>query len=126
MSKAVTSENSPRSAKKAFLASFHSIDKSRQHALCPDRQFHPGLHGLDLSALFSAFAHWRRLFVWFSGQNTSSFLASFAPRELPRFVTTMRPLTSVRFSVAEQISLVHVHGLLTILSPTTRRTPPSL
>ena len=40
-----------------------------------------------------------------------------------RFIATMGALTPARLSLAGQVSLIHVHGLPAIPSPTTLRTP---
>ncbi len=42
------------------------------------------------------------------GLRSSTFLASLAPRALPRFFTTTKPLIPVRLTSPEQVSLLHV------------------
>jgi hypothetical protein len=94
---------------------FSSLDtdfQCRQHAVCPDRRFHPGPsrvlfaeRKLDLgfSGLLSRERHCR----WFGflrwGHFASTFLHSFAPPALPGFLTTTSTLTreqrALRFAV---------------------------
>ena len=57
-----------------------------------------------------------------------TFLLPFAPRELPRFITTMRALTSTgrpatQSVLSRQISSLNALHLPDILSPTTRYSP---
>ena len=70
-------------------------------------------------ACFSPHGHCRRFCFPTSVRHASTFLPPFTPRPLRRFIATMRALTPARLSSAEQVSLLHVHGLPTIPSPTT-------
>lgn len=123
-------ENSPRSAKKAFgqrqaepYASLHSVFQSRQHAIRPDRRFHPGPAALGVSDLRSPYGHWRRL--WFGRPvcHASTFLRSL--RSVPvtalrRYYgrsdscmagSSCRQATMNAVPTTMQVSLLHVHGL---------------
>ena len=80
-------------SKEGIPPSFHPFFKGRQHAIRPDRWFHPRPAAAGFSDLLSPIGHSR----WFpfhrSTHLASTFLHPFAPRALPRFLTTMGALT---------------------------------
>ena len=61
--------------------------------------------------MFNPFGHWRRLVFLLFVLHASTFLGSFAPHPLRRFIATMSPLTPARLSLSAQVSPLHVHGL---------------
>ena len=77
------------------FASFHAVNQRCQHAVCPYPRFgpRPGIPDGDRSGLLSH-RHFRRCEFLGSSHSTSTFLPSFAPRALPRFIAPMRALTS--------------------------------
>jgi len=78
-------------------ASFHSLFESLQHALRPDRTFHPApLPGPCVSCLFSLLQHFRRSLFVAAGLHPSTSLHPFAPQALPRFTATMGAVTPAR------------------------------
>src|SRR3990170_7740872 len=101
-------------------ASFHSLFESLQHALRPDRPFHPGpLPRPRLSCLLSLSQHFRRSFFVTAGLHPSTFLHPFAPQALPCFLATMGAVTPAQRALrtlirgnelppsAGQVSLLH-------------------
>lgn len=70
----------------------------RQHALGPCPRFGPWLSARVLSAGASPFGHLRRLPIRSHGSRASTFLPPFAPRQLRRFLATMRALTPPRLT----------------------------
>ena len=110
------------------LPSFHSVNQSCQHAVCPDPRFgpRPVIPDGGRSGLHSQ-RHCRRCVFLGSSHSTSTFLPPFAQRELPRFNARMRALTSAAPSsqtnalTSLRISMLTLSGLLTIPSPTTVR-----
>jgi hypothetical protein len=122
--------------------SFDPPFEGRQHALCPNRVFRPAPAEPDVSGLRSRFRHYRRLLFIRLGHDTPSSCVPLLPPELPGFVATMDALTPERrlflpvgshagirhmnTVLSVQVSLFHVSGLLSILSPTTPPSPMSL
>ena len=75
-------------------ASFHPLFQGIQHAIRPDRSFHPGpLPRPRLSCLLSLSQHFRRSFFVTAGLHPSTFLHPFAPQALPCFLATMGAVT---------------------------------
>jgi len=77
-------------------ASFHPLFKGLQHAIRPDRTFHPApLPEPSISCLLSpALAeHFRRSLFVTAGLHPSTFLHPFAPQALPCFLATMGAVT---------------------------------
>src|SRR5258708_17572769 len=80
------------------VASFHPRFQGRQHALCPDRWFHPCPPGSDFSPLLSRFRHCRGLLFLRSVFHASTFLPPLAPRALLRFLATTKALSPPGYS----------------------------
>ena len=111
---------------KEGVPSFHSVNQSCQHAVCPNPRFgpRPVIPDRGLSGLLSQ-RHCRRCVFPGSSHAASTFLPPFAPRELPRFIARTRALSSAAPSsqtnalTGLRISMLTLSGLLTIPSPTT-------
>ena len=93
--------------------SFHPLCEGLQHALRPDRMFHPvPFYREGFSWLFSLFQHCPRFDFILSGQSPSTFLHPFAPRALPRFLALTGALTPAGWALRppcfQQVSLVHI------------------
>ena len=101
-------------------ASFHPFSEGLQHALCPDRTFHPTpLYGAGFSRLLSRLRHCHGVSFIRYGHRPSTFLHPFAPRALPRFFAPTGALTPARGTLRthawgnehppcpRQVSLVH-------------------
>jgi hypothetical protein len=103
-------------------ASFHPLFKGLQHAIRPDRPFHPGPFPWPRLSRFLSPAragHFRRSFFVTAGLHPSTFLHPFAPQALPCFPATMGAVTPARRTLrtlirgielppfAGQVSLLH-------------------
>ncbi len=103
-------------------SSFDPLSEGLQHALCPNRTFHPvPFYRTGFSRLFSPFLEHclGGLFVRY-GSHASTFLHPFAPRALPRFPAPMGALTPAGKALRthawgnehlpcfQQVSLVHI------------------
>jgi hypothetical protein len=103
-------------------ASFHSLFKGLQHAIRPDRPFHPSplpRPRLSCSLSPARAGHFRRSFFVTAGLHSSTFLHPFAPQALPRFLATMGAVTPVQRTLravpsdnelppfSRQVSLLH-------------------
>ena len=107
-----------------------------------DNQMNPGHVCRDYVPGLSPKGHSVWVVGWCRSLSSSTFLHPFAPPELPGFVATMDALTPERrlflpvgspagirhmnTVLSVQVSLFHVSGLPSILSPTTPPSPPSL
>ena len=75
---------------------FHSLLANRQHAFRSDCRFFCEQFAPDISCLLSRSRHSCRFHFRPSLCNASTYLRPFAPRALPRFITTMDTLTPAR------------------------------
>src|SRR6201984_1175585 len=75
------------------FSSFNPRFQGCQHALSPDRWFHPCPASTDLSALWSRCRHCRRCLFHWAVFHASTFLPPLAPRALPRFCATTEALS---------------------------------
>ena len=116
-------------------ASFHPRLEGRQHPLRPDRRFAPRPPGAHLSGACSLFRHCHRLSFRLAvhhGFHLPAALRSTPITTLPHYYGRSDSCADVRGSSAlieherrpspvAQVSLLHVHGLPIIPSPTTTR-----
>ena len=86
------------------LASFHSLNESRQHANGPCTRFGASPKGMRRFGLLSR-RHCRRGVFRAFGHSSSIFLEPFARPALPGFVATMAPLTPARHRLVSYRSL---------------------
>jgi len=106
--------NNPCSAKNT---SFDPSFEGRQHAVGPNSGFAPRPAGTDLSDWLSPGfpRHSRRLLFPRFVPHASTFLRPFAPRALPRFITTMGALTPEQ--AALRLDSQHEHRRTPLRSP---------
>lgn len=100
------------------LAFFHPLFEGRQHALGPDRRFHPRPPGADLSGLFSPCGHSRRFLFHQSVLHASTSLPPFAPRPLQALPSSYEGSDSCQAIAALRLS----PSMNTVLVPP-RRSP---